>query len=211
MIRIRLVIGALFFLSTTCLQAANLPKYPKFAHKIIRECSKDLKKDQGLYLIGSGGQMAYDIKTIAVHYQCFHALNVEETRKLFVQVTENYISKVNFDANIRPFLHNFPFRFDNMDIMIGFDDSKGGHCGDGSVALVFLSKRTNEIVYEGYNCETQKFYSLHREPYEVALKIVSKQEPPLIKQEGVLQGQPNCSFSKMMRYRGREFCDEQGL
>ena len=150
------------------------PHYCKLSNKIVSDYSRELAKEKGLFLSGSGGAMMDDIKKINVIYTSFTALNVERARQLYIEVTEEYLKRINQNEKIRPYLHNYPFRFDNLDLRISFKDENNKRQSGGNVALIFKG-RNHDLYYEGYDLEKDDFYSLHREPYEEALKIVRKE------------------------------------
>lgn len=87
-------------------------------------------------------------------------------KRLLYQLLKRY----NCHEKIRPYLHNFPFEIDNIKLTIGFDDADG-ILGDGHIAQIGKVKN-NRLYYSAYNAEAEKFYSLHRESYEEARRIV---------------------------------------
>ena len=116
--------------------------------------------------------MMDDVKMIGGAFSKSTALSVDEARELFVEVTEELIDRFNKDEKIRPYLHNYPFAFDNVDIMLHLSGKGERSPGEGYVALVYKGKG-DEIVYRGYDQETQKFYPLHREPYSEAVNLAN--------------------------------------
>jgi len=134
----------------------------------VKQCAKP----RGLYLTGSGGAMRYDVKKVILNFLSFNALTVDEARVLYVEMMEDFLYRMNQDVKIRPYLHNYPFTFENVKLRIGFEDAQRQILGDGHVALMYIGKN-NELSFRGYNPETEEFYSLHREPYSEALKKVT--------------------------------------
>ncbi len=145
--------------------------YVKMSDKIVKRYNKEVAKPKKLYLSGTGGAMMDDIKKVILNYQSFESLTINESRVLFVDMMEEFLARMNQNKQIRPYLHNYPFDVDNFRLRIGFDDSKGNIIGDGHVALMFVNKN-QELLFEAYDQQTGKFYTLHREPYAESLRIV---------------------------------------
>ena len=148
--------------------------YCKLANRIVSNYSRELAKERDLFLIGSGGAMMDDIKEINVFYVSFRALNVREARKQYIEVSEEFLKKINQNEKIRPYLHNYPFIFKNLDLKIMFKNKNKSFQDEGDVALIFPARNHN-IFYEGYDSEKKDFYSLHSETYEEALQIVREE------------------------------------
>ncbi len=148
------------------------PDYCKMSHQIVRNYVKEFAKPRRLMLSGSGGAMMDDIQEVSLSFLSFDALNVDEARILYVEMMEEFLHRINCNEKIRPHLHNFPFEVDNIKLTISFLDSQGHTTRDGHVAMVFIS-RNHTIFYEAYNPITEDFYTLDKESYEEARKIVA--------------------------------------
>ena len=146
----------------------------KLSDKIYNAYNKELKNKRNLYLVGSGGGMMHDIKEVFAAYVSFERLNVNEARKLYVEVVEGYLSKYNQDEKVRPYLHNFPFTVDNVDVKISFEDEKHHFRDQGYVALMFVGKH-QRLVYRAYDPKSDEFIALYEEPYETAREIVMQE------------------------------------
>jgi hypothetical protein len=154
------------------------PNYCKISDVIYLNYNKELCVKKNLILVGKGGGMMDDVEKVSASYISFEKMNVEEVRRLYVEVSEGYISRYNKSEQIRPYLHNYPFKISNFDIMISFrDPTREGdrHRGEGFVTLVFNGKN-DQIVYYAYNHENEDFIELHKEPYEVARAIVTREK-----------------------------------
>src|ERR1700722_6640758 len=123
----------LLFVFVIC-GAFSEPKYCKLSDRIFIPYNKELRKQKHLYLMGSGGAMMDDIQKVNAHYVSFERLNIEEARKLYIEVTEGYLCRYNQNEQIRPYLHNYPFTIDNLEVMIGFENEQHRHMGQGFVA-----------------------------------------------------------------------------
>ncbi len=147
------------------------PHYCKITDRIVDNYVKEYAKPRRLSLTGYGGAMMDDIQIIDFSFLSFEALNVEEARILYVEMMEEFLQRINAHEKIRPHLHNFPFEVANIKLSIAFEDSERKITSDGHMALMYIG-RNQDLVYRGHDVETDEFYSLHREPYAEARKIV---------------------------------------
>ena len=152
----------------------------KEASRILNEYSKEIKEKYGLFTIGSGGAMMNDVKELDLHFEGISKITVSEARKLYIDIVEGLIEKVNNDKKARPYLHEYPFTYKNVKIRINFFKSPD-FCMANRVDNGFVSSIS--ILQNGFVCyytydytkeEYKRFIKLHKEPYEEALKIVQK-------------------------------------
>jgi len=114
----RLTIVITLFFIFGCSLGYQSPDYVQLAHKITKETAKKLKEEKNLYLIGTGGGMMGDIKMMAMSFNYYQEVNLESARKLLVYAIDEYLSAINSNEKVRPYLHNYPFRVNNIEIMI---------------------------------------------------------------------------------------------
>lgn len=155
-----------FMIST----AFSKPKYCKLSDRIYFAYNKDLCQQKHLDLVGTGGAMMNDVQGIFASYVSSDRLNIKGARQLYVEVAEGYLCHYNQNAQIRPYLHNYPFTIGNLKIMIGFEDEQHRHMDQGFVAV--MSNLDNRIYYCSYDHEKREFVKLYEEPYETARDIV---------------------------------------
>lgn len=154
------------------LEAAN---YLKLSDKTVNKYCKEVARPKGLRVSGRGGAFMHDIKQIILHFETCQVLSINDCRALYVEMVEELLGRYNDNEKIRPYLNNYPFELKNYKLMIAFLDAKKNEVDDGNIALMFVG-RNDEICYEGYDSETKKYYTLHREPYSEAKKIVLGEE-----------------------------------
>jgi hypothetical protein len=164
-------VGCVFFLCVSF--AYREPGYCKMADQITKKFLKECAQPRRLILSGYGGAMMNDIQEISLSFLSFDALNVDEARMLYVEIMEEYLQRINCHERIRPHLHNFPFEENNIKLSIGFEDSKRKITRDGHVALISIA-RDHLLYFAAYDPITEEFYTIHQEPYEVALKFVKE-------------------------------------
>src|SRR3990167_5708408 len=141
--RISLLVMILLF----CHPLLGEAKYIKLADKITSRFCKEVSKPKGLHLCGYGGALMYDVKQLDLYYYSHQCLTLEEARKLYVEVAEIYLSYINEDEKIRPYLHDYPFTMKNLDLMMSFSDKRNKKYDNGNVSLIFYVQKTGKIYY----------------------------------------------------------------
>ena len=88
--------------------------HAQLANRVLYSYSAYLKKEKNIQAVGLGGSMMDDIEVLFFHLETPGEYSVAEARKIYVNVIEELLTKINGDAQIRPFLHNFPFTHKNV-------------------------------------------------------------------------------------------------
>ena len=94
------------------------PRYVKLAHEITEKTAKELKEQKNLYLIGTGGQMMDDIQMMAMSFDYYQEVNLKTARELTIHAINEYLSAINNNKEVKPYLHEYPFTAKNVEIRI---------------------------------------------------------------------------------------------
>jgi hypothetical protein len=94
------------------------PRYVKLAHEITEKTAKKLKEQKKLYLIGTGGGMMHDIQMMAMSFHFYQELDLKTARELMIYTINEYLSDINDNTEVRPYLHEYPFTAKNVEIRI---------------------------------------------------------------------------------------------
>ena len=135
----------------------------------MNDYATQLRKNEGLFLSGVGGGMINNIDLISMTFVCCRKTSIDEARNLYVQVMQGYLQRINRDEEIRPYLVQYPFTWDNIDLHFLFQETTNQFSSEG-VATIFQGKR-GEIVYHGY--DGKKLYPLYRETREQAIDLAN--------------------------------------
>lgn len=144
--------------------------YVKIAHKITAQTAKKLEQEKGLILAGTGGGMMDDIKMMMMSFEYRKVVNLETARKLLVECVEEYASAINASEKVRPYLHNYPFTFENIEIEIIFRNSDGSKVSLDEINVA--SANEGRMSYYMDDPEQYSLKLLHEETYEEALEAI---------------------------------------
>lgn len=139
-------------------------KFEKYAHDVL-----------GLEVCGSGGEMMDDVQSISLHFTSGASLNIDQARRLVVESSQIFLSMINEDKKLRPYLHTYPFTGNNIKISIDFDEPGKTWKDSEEISLVMLLD--GKIFYDTHDEEALiRHKSLHKETYEEAVKIVKAEK-----------------------------------
>jgi hypothetical protein len=168
---INLILGLIFML-LFCSFNSESEDYEKLADKITYKIAKQLLIEKNMYLIGTGGQMMDDIQMMAMSFEVCRPLNVPKARQLLISAIQKYLSEINNDEKIRPYLHQYPFTDKNIQIDFWIRNPDGSR-----VALdkIYYVSAINGIL-RYYIDDPEKFSRklVHEESYGEVLQLISK-------------------------------------
>ena len=116
------------------------PRYVGLAHDITRKTAKKLKKEKGLMPVGTGGQMMHDIQVMTMSFFLYREASLEEVRELMVYAVEEYLSAINSNEEVRPYLHEYPFGPKNVEIRLWLCDTDQSDLPEGKIHYVLVSE-----------------------------------------------------------------------
>ena len=152
-----------------------IPKYEKISDKITSKTAKKLSKKYQLDPIGSGGSMMHDVEMLALSFNCYRSLSINESRELVINCVNEYIKSINENENIRPYLHDYPFSAQNIQIKIFFfGDENFQKIPPGKINVVSTGKKRVRY-YTDSDEDEYKLETLHQETYEEAVSIMREQ------------------------------------
>ena len=147
------------------------PDYEQIADTITAKTAKKIKAEKNLIPIGTGGGMLGDIYMMAISFDYYQEVDFNTARQLLVYCVEEYLSAINSDEKVRPYLHNFPFTAKNIEIRIFFSTPDNDDVPLGSICVAASIK--GRVDYDIKAPINLKLETIREETYEEALKIVS--------------------------------------
>ena len=183
----------LIFFMVNSMHAKERPVYVKYVHEIVNEYIKEMEREHGLHCIGSGGGMPKDVEEVGVMFTIQKKVtSLEEARELEIAAIQKLLDHINNHPKIRPFLREYPFKYDRVRISISFTDKNNEQFTDGSITYMFQAKNnlfyctSEKYIAKGYQItdpdtnevytvpdrEDYKLIDYYDEPYEEAVKKI---------------------------------------
>ncbi|SPJ31698.1 hypothetical protein [Candidatus Protochlamydia amoebophila] len=172
-----------YFLLLICLiifEAVAMPSHHSkmsqegnLMYAVIKDFAKRMKYEKNLQLEAIGGGVDNGINEFTLGFRREGLpLNKKESETLIVLITEEFISEVNSNEMIRPYLRDYPISNTNVDMGIVNYDFKGNVIETPNVAIVCTDK--DKIVYFYKGPKDIYDYKDERESYEEALKKIKQ-------------------------------------
>ncbi len=136
--------------------------------------NKEISKEYGLYLYGSGASFPVKIEHIILAFEANSIGDVKGARKLAVEISHKMIERMNQDANLLKYLSSNPASINHVDLTIGFKDPKT----PGSLNCVMVIGSRNKVVFSTFNEDHTVLRDLHKETFDEAEKIVQQEKAP---------------------------------
>jgi hypothetical protein len=149
------------------------PRYVKLAHEITEKTAKKLKEQKNLYLAGTGGQMMDDIQMMAMSFDYYQEVDLKTARELIVHVINEYLSAINSNKEIKPYLHEYPFTAKNVEIRIWVFEPNGSN--PPLDKIYYISATNGSLVYYLDLPETHSRRAICKETYEEASRAISSE------------------------------------
>jgi len=143
----------------------------KIVNQITQETAKKLKEKKNLVLIGTGGQMMHEIEMLAMSFNYYHEVNLETARELLVESVEEYLSDINSNQKIKPYLHEHPFTAKNVEIAIFFRNQDASNVSAEKINIAAANQ--GKVVYYIDCSEKHTIKAIYRETYEEAKRAIS--------------------------------------
>ncbi len=146
--------------------------YEKIANTITFQTASAIKDEKDLHLIGVSGGMMDNIKMMGMGFECKTTADIKTARKLLLDIVNRYLININGNNKIKPYLHNYPFTANNVDVKIFFRDlDKLKTESDIDIA----SANEGTIYYYKDWPEKYDLKILHEETYEEAMQALKSE------------------------------------
>ncbi len=141
----------------------------KVVNELRRRVATELMVKTGLQPCGTGGQMMDQVKMLALAFAYNKPLEIEEGRKLLVNAVETFVLAINSDERIRPYLNNYPFKPENVEIVIVINNSDKSSVEPEKICL--LVARRGICKYEVHDSKTELLKTIYQETFFEAQQI----------------------------------------
>jgi hypothetical protein len=171
--RYLLFLVAIIFFLTSCsqnsLEDTCIPNSKsQLANEISNRVALQLKKEQELYPCGFGSGMMNQIRMLALSFNYYNPIDIEQARELLIAAGNLLLKTINENEQIRPYLDTYPFQPKNIEIRI-FLKPLGSFDIEGK-KLCGISMLDGILEYEIHDPETKKLTTIYSETYEEAIK-----------------------------------------
>ena len=144
------------------LEAKKSESYDAECHKVLSAYLKQMSKTANLHANGSGGRFGEKISLVAFSFTSHAKCDVEASKKLLLLSINSLLEKINSSEKLRPFLCQYPFSKENVQISISFYD-KNNYYPQDYVSIKLNTK--NKISFGIFDKEIYNYKTLTEEPF----------------------------------------------
>lgn len=134
--------------------------------QVIKKAFVQLKNEKNLYPFGTAGRMMNQIKMLGLSLHYYEPIDIEQARELLVYSTTLFLKMINDNEQIRPYLQNYPFTSENIQIRIYLQMPDGSEPETGKLTIAEMLEGNLEYVVR--NCETNRLTMLYEETFDEA-------------------------------------------
>lgn len=150
-------------------------EYVVMSKAIIADMAKILPKKYGMEVISTTSGLAKRVNVLGLGFQIKGPLTKEQLREILVDCEEEFLAKVNENERIRPYLKNYPFNAENIELEIFVNDSQTGEMAvDPFITVASISNGLLVYRTEHKDPKTSGYKSKVLESYEDAFRIVKE-------------------------------------
>ena len=120
-------------------ESQKISQKQRIVNQIRSRSAKFIEKEKGLKPCGTGAQMMYEVKMLALAFVYNKPIDIEEGRELAVYAAETFVSLINKDERIHPYLYNYPFEPKNIEIEIYIKNPNYSSVDRGKLCLVSVA------------------------------------------------------------------------
>ena len=142
----------------------NEPSKQSLANEVRNQTILQLR-EKGLCACGYGAGMMYQIRMLALGFNYYKEIDINEARLLLMTAATAFLNSVNSHDLIPPFLQNYPFTPKNIEIRIFIRKPNGRQPDADKLAIISMLNGIlqYEIMPNEYTLET-----IYQETFEEA-------------------------------------------
>lgn len=168
----------LILLLSGCQNSSNpknyeIPIHEKIADKITAKTAAKIEHETRLRLMGTGGGMMHHVRMMAMSFAHYGEIDMEQGRELIVYCVNEYLSAINADAEIHPYLIHSPFTPKDIEIRIFIYQSDNKPVSEEQLSVI--SEIQGMITYKVEQPFPIVLKEIHEETYEEALAVLEMQ------------------------------------
>jgi len=126
-----------------------------------------LQIEKNLYPFEFGGKGKDPIKLLHFGFLYFNEIEIEEARELIITAGNQFLNEINANEQIRPYLANFPFKLENIQVEIFLKRPDKSEIGFEKLHVITM--KDGEVRYKIRSAETKRLTTTYKETYEEAM------------------------------------------
>ena len=151
---------------TSSSAASSTPEDVVLVSALLAKAADVIERKTLLQPCGSGSQMMYEVKMLSLSFVCTKPLELKEAKALLIDVAETFVSMINQETKLIPYLYNYPFEVKNVEVTIFIQNPNSSDDAEGKLCLI--STEQGFCRYHIRDPKSKHLVLLERETFEKA-------------------------------------------
>ncbi len=143
----------------------------KKVHKIINRFNRSQEKQRDLRMVGVGSSIPENIEKFILRFKSQQNLTQDQTRDLIIECTNELLALINADDEVRPYLDHYPFKAEDIDLMICFVNENDQLVQYPFIAFAAIAEGTIYTSTTILNCRVTLIQSLNPLTYLIDKRL----------------------------------------
>ena len=119
----------------------------------------------------------HDIRMMAMSFDYYQEVDLQTARELIVYALKEYLSDINTNKEVKPYLQNYPFTAKNVEIRIWISKPDRSTPSPGKIQYMSAINGILDYYTREENQHSRK--TICEETYEEALEVISSESKTL--------------------------------
>jgi hypothetical protein len=146
----------------------------QLANFIRYNVARELERDRNLMPCGFGAVMMDQVRMLGISFDCYNEIDIPQARELLVTASTLFLERINSNEEIRPYLKNYPFVPNNIEVIIFFKKIDGSDLELGELQIASI--QDGILCYDVQNLQPHLIQTIHKETFEEAVVILKESE-----------------------------------
>ena len=159
---------------TPCVAPPPPPNEQSLVNEVRNKTFAQLKEEKELYPYGIGSEMMYQIKMLALGFRYYKEVNIAQARELLIRAGTVFLDTINSNEQIRQFLHNYPFKPENIEISIYLQKPDGSNPDPDKLTVITITNGVLDYMIDEPG--TYRLLTIYKETFEEATEKLNTDE-----------------------------------
>ncbi len=166
--------------SLTATHPREISKNEQAVNHLIAYVSKKLSQEYKLHPCGTAVAMpGGTVRELGLEFQVVGPLTKDTLRQMLVEMCRDFNAMIDQDSKVRPYLQQYPFGLENIEITLYLTGKKGEDIDDPNISIASI--RGKDLTYKTYIINERgipKKQQEWSESYDEACSLLSKPHAP---------------------------------
>jgi hypothetical protein len=151
----------------------EISAHEKIADRITAKTIQKIESETGLSFVGIGGGMMDQVRMMAISFDYYGEINMEQARELLIYCVNEYLTAINSSEEIRPHLVHYPFTPKDVEIRIFISKANRKDVSNGELSVASQIDGTTKYYVKQPGAPSIRVD--YKETYEESVSILESE------------------------------------